>query len=81
MSDKSIHECKLEDEAKAKVAFAEFGLNDINFSHEHRYLGGFLGSADDEHKWIGEAIEIWTGEYVHLQKLQCGNRRRHMQGW
>ncbi len=68
VADKSYHVCKLEHEAEAKVAFAEFGL-EVKFSRGHRYLGGFIGSASDMHKWMSAAVEVWTEAVKTLAKI------------
>ncbi len=44
---KSYYICKAEDEPAARQAFKSFGL-EINYSRGQRYLGGFIGSAQQK---------------------------------
>ncbi|KAL7525951.1 hypothetical protein ACHAXR_001236, partial [Thalassiosira sp. AJA248-18] len=57
--DKCWYICKAEDEAVAKAAFQQHGLN-INYTRGRRYLGGFIGSAETKHQWLGEMVSKWV---------------------
>ena len=56
---KSTYICKLADEVIAREAFESRGL-DIGFSQGERYLGGFIGSAVEKERWLGEVVAKWT---------------------
>ncbi|KAL7523344.1 hypothetical protein ACHAXR_000135, partial [Thalassiosira sp. AJA248-18] len=56
--EKSWYICKGEDEAVARAAFASFGIN-IQYTRGHRYLGGFIGSAETKSEWMDSMVEVW----------------------
>ncbi|KAL3795565.1 hypothetical protein ACHAWO_009861 [Cyclotella atomus] len=66
--EKSWHISKQSDEAEAKVAFAVHGL-DVQFTRGHRYLGGFLGSADGKHEWLEEKVKVWAEGVKTLARI------------
>ncbi len=56
---KSYYICKAEDEPAAHQAFKSFGLK-INYSRGQRYLGGFIGSAQQKEEWLGDLVSKWV---------------------
>ena len=59
--EKSLHICKMEDEAAVKVAFYSQGLK-VKFVRGARYLGGYIGGKVHRNKWVDAKVAKWADQ-------------------
>ncbi|MEJ2330924.1 MAG: hypothetical protein P8Z33_13945, partial [Gammaproteobacteria bacterium] len=66
--EKSWHICSAETELAARQAFATEGLT-VQFSRGHRYVGGFIGSADTQADWLQPQVATWAAGVRALARI------------
>ncbi len=66
---KSYHICPKEEEAEARAAFKEAGI-EVNFCRGKRYVGGFVGLEAMLECWINPMVKKWVARIETLHALQ-----------
>jgi hypothetical protein len=65
---KSYHICPKEEEAEARVAFKEAGI-EVNFCQGKRYVGGFSGSEAMLEHWLNPMVKKWVAGTKTLARI------------
>jgi hypothetical protein len=66
---KSYHICPKEEEAKARAAFEEEGI-EVNFCQGNRYLGGFVGLEAMLERWLDPMVKKWAAGIETLAHIE-----------
>ncbi len=64
---KLYHICPKEEEAEARAAFEEAGI-EVNFCQGKRYMGGFVGSEAMLERWLDPMVKKWV---TGIETLAC----------
>ncbi len=62
------HICPKEEEAEARAAFEEAGI-EVSFCRGKRYLGGFVGSKAMLERWLDPMVKKWVAEIETLARI------------
>ena len=65
---KSYHICPKEEEAEARAAFGEAGI-EVNFYQGRRYVGGFVGSEAMLERWLNPMVKKWVTGIETLARI------------
>jgi hypothetical protein len=65
---KSYHICPKEEEAEARAAFEEAGI-EVNFCQGKRYVGGFVSSEVMLEHWLDPMVKKWVAGIETLARI------------
>ncbi len=65
---KSYHICPKEEEAEARAAFEEAGI-EVNFCRGKRYVGGFVGLEAMLEHWLNPMVKKWVAGIKTLARI------------
>jgi hypothetical protein len=66
---KLYHICPKEEEAEARAAFEEGGI-EVNFFRGKCYMGGFVGSEAMLERWLDPMVKKWVAGIETLAHMQ-----------